>query len=89
MFTEVTGNFYLDDDDDRLNGQQVARASRSWVERPAGRTPTTTRRSSPATTPQSGRGLSTSTPPWHVALTLAVVYGLQPDEPVLVEVGLL
>jgi hypothetical protein len=34
-------------------------------------------------------GLGSPPAPWHVSLTLVTVYGLDPEEPVLVEVGLL
>jgi hypothetical protein len=87
LFTEVTGNFYLDDD--RLNGRQLAELrALGWDD------PVDDPSDDPEIQPRNHIRIwpapfDLETACWFVALTLAAVYGLDSGEPVLVEVGLL
>jgi hypothetical protein len=87
LFTEVAGNFYLDDDD-HLDGAQIAQLQAIGWDDPLDDPsddedlqPRNHTRIWPAP-------LDLDTACWHVALTLVTVYGLDLDEPVLAEVGL-
>ena len=80
--------FYLDGDD-RLDGHKVAELrALGWND------PVMDSTDDPQVQPGNHTRIwpapfDLDTACWHVALTPAAIYGLQPDEPVLVEMGLL
>ncbi|HUP70669.1 MAG TPA: hypothetical protein VM142_12770 [Acidimicrobiales bacterium] len=87
LFTEVAGNFYLDDED-RLDDDQDTRLRVLGWDIPVD-DPTDDEEIQPRNyTKVWPAPFDLRAACWHVAVTLAAVYGIDPTEPVLVDVGL-
>jgi hypothetical protein len=87
LFTEVTGNFYLDEED-HLDGEQIAQVQALGWDDPLD-DPSDDEDLQPRNHTRIWPvPLDLDTACWHVAVTLVTVYGFDLEEPVLVEVGL-
>lgn len=88
LLTEVSGNFHLNPDDCLDDDQDKRLRALGWnppVEDPSDAPETQT----PNYTRVWPAPFDLRAACWHVALTLAAIYGLDPEDPILVDVALL